>query len=418
MLARSNMTTRWLCCALVALGVIASAARHATAQPLPCRYEVAAVIQAPPGPLTSSPTFGNAISPNGRYVVGTYNPSGFGNDRAFWFDVQTQQFTPLPSLPGTIASRAYDVSDAGLVVGTIAIPADKGFIYSISTGQYTLLEPINPQGVCEVTGITSKGVVCGTRSIGSKTDPVFPKTAFIWTPSNEFNDLGLVNGNSTFGVDIAEDGIVAVSVGPTVETHWWDGMSSGNVGAFKGAAGLTPWAIGNNRRVVGSALFIHSPPSWSMAFDFRGGTLIALPALDAANRSCTAMDVNQAGLVVGACRPPQTTQWKPCIWVDERIIDLRTLVDLASGITINTASAVNDNGQILCGAVVNGSVATVVLEPVPARPGDTNCDLIVDVDDLITVVLDWGRNQSPGDVNHDGIVNVDDLIIVINQWTH
>jgi uncharacterized membrane protein len=390
--------------------------RSAHAQPVPCKYSISATIVAPPGPLTSSPTYGNAISPNGRYVVGTYNPSGFGNDRAFWFDVQTQQFTPLPSLPGTIASRAYDVSDAGLVVGTIAIPADKGFIFSIASGQYTLLEPIHPQGVCEVTGITSKGVVCGTRSIGSKTDPVFPKTAFIWTAADGFTDLGVVSGWSTFAVDIAEDGVAAVSVGFGLESHRWDGISLASVGTVVGAGGMTPNAIAETGHLVGAASFNQGGQFWAQAFEFRDGALRGLPVLNRDYRSCTAIAVNSSGLVAGGCRST-SGQWMPSAWVSGQIIDLRQRFPTVANLSYEAVAAVADSGTLVCRGMSNGSVVAFVLQPLPATPGDTNCDERIDIDDLMLVIVDWGKRDSFADVNHDGIVNVDDLILVINHWT-
>jgi hypothetical protein len=49
-------------------------------------------------------------------------------------------------------------------------------------------------------------------------------------------------------------------------------------------------------------------------------------------------------------------------------------------------------------------------------PGDTNCDGVVNVDDLLTVILAWGTSDPRADVNHDGVVNVDDLLMVILNW--
>ena len=54
--------------------------------------------------------------------------------------------------------------------------------------------------------------------------------------------------------------------------------------------------------------------------------------------------------------------------------------------------------------------------------GNVNADAVVDVDDLLTVVLNWGVCNDPGylctgDTTLDGVVNVDDLIAVILNWT-
>jgi uncharacterized membrane protein len=390
---------------------------RAEAQPLACAYQTAEIIQAPPA--STSLTFGQSISPNGRYIVGSYLVNAAGADKAFYFDMQTQQFVPLPVLPGTFTSMAMDVNDAGQIVGRVTIPAgNKGFIYSIATGQYTLLEPINPQGVCDLTGITSNGIVSGTRSIGSKGDPVFPKTAFIWSPESGFLDLGIVDGWSTFGVDIAEDGVVAVGVGFGLAAHWWDGRNAASVGTLPGSDGLTPWGIGNGHRVVGSALFIQGATSWSVPFDFHNGVLTALPVLDAVNRSCLAQAVSSDGLVVGACQTVGGPgNWLPCAWHAGGITDLRDRIQSAPGIVFGSGVGISETGRILCAARSAGRDVTVVLAPLPGVLGDTNCDEIVNTDDLIAVILDWGETSSPADVTHDGIVNVDDLILVIQSWT-
>jgi hypothetical protein len=124
---------------------------------LPCSYEVAAVIQAPSSPPFTSPTIATAISPNGRYVVGWFTANGFGFDRAFSFDMQTQQFRILPLITGTYTSYANDVNDAGIVVGMIGGTAgDWGYLFNLATSQYTLLPPIDPAGSCEATGIKFK----------------------------------------------------------------------------------------------------------------------------------------------------------------------------------------------------------------------------------------------------------------------
>jgi uncharacterized membrane protein len=65
-----------------------------------------------------------------------------GADKAYYYDMQTQQFTPLPLLPGTFTSQAFDVNDAGQIVGKIAIPAsDKGFIYFSSISLHLNNDP-------------------------------------------------------------------------------------------------------------------------------------------------------------------------------------------------------------------------------------------------------------------------------------
>ena len=56
-----------------------------------------------------------------------------------------------------------------------------------------------------------------------------------------------------------------------------------------------------------------------------------------------------------------------------------------------------------------------------AGPGDLNGDGVVDVNDLLIVITQWGACPAPpalcaGDANHDSVVDVNDLLIVITNW--
>ena len=47
--------------------------------------------------------------------------------------------------------------------------------------------------------------------------------------------------------------------------------------------------------------------------------------------------------------------------------------------------------------------------------GDLDGDDVVDIDDLLLLIDNWG-NPGIGDVNDDGVVDIDDLLILINHW--
>jgi hypothetical protein len=55
----------------------------------------------------------------------------------------------------------------------------------------------------------------------------------------------------------------------------------------------------------------------------------------------------------------------------------------------------------------------------PQVPGDTNGDGLVDVQDLVAVIAQWGP-VGPGataDLNGDGLVDVADLVLVVTAWS-
>jgi hypothetical protein len=49
-------------------------------------------------------------------------------------------------------------------------------------------------------------------------------------------------------------------------------------------------------------------------------------------------------------------------------------------------------------------------------PPDINGDGIVNVNDILILIGNWGSNSEIGDVNFDGIVDVTDLLIVVGNW--
>jgi len=49
-------------------------------------------------------------------------------------------------------------------------------------------------------------------------------------------------------------------------------------------------------------------------------------------------------------------------------------------------------------------------------PGDVNGDDVVDVNDLLALLGQWGQPDGAADINNDGTVNVNDLLILLANW--
>ena len=67
------------------------------------------------------------------------------------------------------------------------------------------------------------------------------------------------------------------------------------------------------------------------------------------------------------------------------------------------------------GFEVGNAIGDYIAENFFRKLGDINGDGVVDVDDLLVIINNWG-NKGGGDLNDDGIVDVDDLLIVLNGW--
>src|SRR5262245_30106609 len=148
---------------------------------IPCQYQVSHIIQAPPCPFVGPPpTVGTAISPDGRYVCGSYSECFTAGSKAFVYDRMRAEFFTLPNPPGISTAVARDVSDAGFVVGEHGGSAgDFGFIYDIQGGEYMQLPPLHPDGICSANAINASGTVCGTRTLEGP--PQYRTTAYLWS---------------------------------------------------------------------------------------------------------------------------------------------------------------------------------------------------------------------------------------------
>ncbi|MHC4126855.1 MAG: hypothetical protein ACYSWT_00620 [Planctomycetota bacterium] len=66
-----------------------------------------------------------------------------------------------------------------------------------------------------------------------------------------------------------------------------------------------------------------------------------------------------------------------------------------------------------------GVALMLAAEALAACPGDTNGDALVNVNDVLNVLANWGLGpfDPPGaDTNSDGIVNVTDFLLVLAGW--
>jgi hypothetical protein len=110
--------------------------------------------------------------------------------------------------------------------------------------------------------------------------------------------------------------------------------------------------------------------------------------------------------------------------------DLNDLIEPISDMTISSARAINNSGQIACSVQLAGYTLAAILTPVqkPVIPADLNTDGVVDGDDLMMLLSSWSIPPSapgckgtpgvcPADINLDGVVNGLDLGILLANWT-
>src|SRR5436190_21674235 len=111
------------------------------------------------------------------------------------------------------------------------------------------------------------------------------------------------------------------------------------------------------------------------------------------------------------------------MWRDGQTYLLNDLIPPALHIDIDLVWAISNAGQIAGGARVlnaqgqlTGDYVAVRLTPIPPKPGDMNCDDLVNIDDLVGVITRWNDDGGPADLDHNGTVGIGDLMEVLMHW--
>lgn len=393
------------------LAMCLCAAPRAMAQgQMPCKYEVAHIIQSPSLCFGDPPPMiGTAISPSGRYVCG--REQCLGSNTLWLYDTRTRQLTYLP-YPASNFNSANDVNEQ-FVVGSAG---DNGFLYEIATGQTTTLLPGVPSdGTCVVTGINASNAVCGTRTV--QLSPT-RTSAFRWTLDSGFEDLGLIDGVSTGSSRILDNGMMLGWRGnsvfsPNTRVLHNHGGKTVVLGPIPEGLNSVPQDINDNGRILLFGQFVQFGVTSPFLYTENLMQLLPpLPGFDAA--SASVLDENDVAL--GRSRTlSNPITYRPTYWVNGIPNDLLSLYPSNVGLDDDGPVACSNAGNLLVNS--NISQTCVILAPVPRPYADITGDCQENVSDLLLVITQWGEIDSPGDINGDRVVNVLDLLIVIQQWT-
>jgi probable HAF family extracellular repeat protein len=294
----------------------------------------AAASAAPALPLYQYVDLG-AIGKPGQ-VPGTSEAAGLNNSRTVvGYSTHAPQFSPRASSwrdgvltdLGTLsdsplgASGATAVNDSGTVVGSTNVEDDRepGHAFRYSDGVMTDLGTgYGPGSASSAADVNGSGVVVGTHT--ERRDS--PDRAVVWR-DGQIIDLGTFGGDTgPYGTDsiahsVNESGQVvggAAVPGGALHAFLWDGGVLRDLGTLGGTTGST-FATGiNDRGVVVGA----SP--------------------------------NRAGQVIGASRVATTGNYdhRPFLWQNGQMVDLNDRVpDLPAGVTLYSASDINDRGEVV-----------------------------------------------------------------------
>ena len=396
----------------VALGAVIFAAgcidTTAYAQDPPC-YEVTGILFGPD--CLGYPAMVEAwtINNNGE-IAGSYTCLG-PNLPFLW---QGGPLIPLPRPPGVAQASCYDLEDDGRIAGTMGQWSSprRGFLYE--NGEMVALDPL-PGDYQSSAGAMS---VAG-RVVGSSKNTSGPRRAVFWE-SGAITPLDLPVGPNSAAFDVNDDGSVIVgwmgqAVGQNCSVFLWENGEAEDRGSLFGGPAASPWAVNNNRVIVGQASVEAAPGEFiPHAFVWQDGIATDLGVLPGFAYSY-AYDVNDDNVIVGQCRVSRDRLIDHAtLWIDGVMYDLNDVIQPQPDLMLMVGEGVNDEGQIVAKGYILGEVVGVLLTPVVA---DLNGDCIVNVEDLLILLGEWSCSNSPADFNNDGTVNVLDLLILLAQWT-
>lgn len=335
-------------------------------------------------------------------VVGTMAAGSFSH--GFYYDGAVLR--DIGTLGGG-NSGAWRLNDSGVVVGTSETAGpNQGFRYS--GGVMTSLPLTGPS---EANDINNAGAIVGsavfTNAAGEQEIHAYTYLGGIVT------DLGtLPVGDRSLGEGINEAGHVAgtVVVGgapnhPTDPFFYKDGVmvNLGNVGGVFSNG----WALNNKDQVVGSLGLHYQESSGNLypyhAFMWEAGTLHDLGAFTEDGNS-SAYDINDKGQIVG--RADTAAGVRGFLYSGGKMVELDSLIDPASGWTIESAGAINEREQIAATACKAGICYAVRLDLAMAVPEPAQTWLFLAGGILVTSGGALGRRRRSGHRNaeHAGTI--------------
>jgi probable HAF family extracellular repeat protein len=302
------------------------------------------------GDLGGGSAYATSVNSSGQ-VVGA-SVTSTGKSHAFLWG-SPEGMRDLGTLGGDDSSIALGINDSGQVVGNSSHPlyGASAFWWNSSSGMQDLRALSGGwSGMVEANGINNIGEIVGFFFPSS--GPYGPIThACLWSQSNGMQNLGMLGTNMTraYGINNTRQ---VVGTGGTNAFLWTQLGGMQSLGTL-GDDYITSYACGINisGQVVG---YSDNGNGVSRAFLWtQSGGMQDLGNLSGG--FSRAFGVNSSGQVVGRSSnplsplPPGGPYWHAFIWMQsEGMKDLNTLIiNLPVGVTIDTANAINDAGQIV-----------------------------------------------------------------------
>jgi len=405
---RSNMTNA-VCAAILAAALVpAAGGAERVAAPRGGRDVQYIVIELElPAPWTDATPY--AMNDQGQIVgQGEYS----GEDRAFLWD--DGEMILLDVLPGHSWSVAYDINNAGVIVGW----SDGDYHHPVAWVDGEIID-LGDGTEGWAFAINDEGTIVGWSEVDGDWH------AFIGDVTGWQIDLGANwPGEDSCATGINEEGIVVgwVDVGEVLciprDTFMWD----------DGAITLLwqlppnqpnhyiPWDINEARCVVGEkrhGWYMDCAAYEYQAWHWQAGEGVLLPTPNPVCYFHAAFAINDAGDAVGRAHDIYDEHDCGALWRDGVAYDLNDLIDPEGGCHIGRARDIDNQGRIA--AATDYPPRPLLLLPI--KPGDVDEDGDVDTADLLAMLAAWGPCEGcPEDIDGNGVVNTADLLILLANW--
>ncbi len=382
----------------------------------PPQYEVTALIEPPScgifGPAGLMPT---AMNSN-LQVAGLLTCTG---EFASFVWSEKMGLNTLSPPPGIGSVQVYDINSVygtnalGQMTGEMKPSATSNRAFLLSDGEWTNLGTLPEAAVSVGLGLNDDSVV-----VGYATHPVTgPLQAFKWekgtmtalsgltgpdSRANAINALGQITGWMGNG-----------QITDAVAFIWHNGIVAA-LPPVPGGTTSTGAAINVHGDVAGFGKFFD--PVWNAnvwrGYAYIEGEAIRIdPLLEYKN--CWARSINSSCQIVGNM---ETVDGRAFLWQNGVLYDLNDLVPPGTT-TLRAAWVIDDAGRILATTTFD---PPHLLTPLPAPTGDLDCDGLVGVADLLTLLGAWGACtdslKCAADLDDDTAVGVTDLLILLANW--
>lgn len=337
----------------------------------------------------------------------------------------------LPLLPDDEGAYAFAISNAGVAYGNsedvrVEYVGDQIRIYvtpkavAWSGDDVTDLNTLITGGAdleLEIaTAFNSSGQIVGTASPPGS----FARRGFL-LENGIVTDLGLLTdptGINSAGTIVG----YGFNAGGTHAIRWQEGVAT-DLHANPPLTGVTSraWGINDGGLIVGEAQFHISQPEQATLWT-NGVPTKLVPEFTRPQGIASA--INNRGQVVGFYINLDNLNdlWHGFLWHDGQRTDLINLLDDPGGWGQMYPFDINEKGQIVGGGYRNGEIGHGFLMT-PIIPGDIDWDADVDLQDLATMLAQFGTFGCAGcpmlgcaDLDCDGDVDLSDLAALLANF--